>query len=200
MFPCPAPGTLVLRREHLRSRLLGCTVTELCKGPAQIGDRTRHLTGILVDDRRPGLQALPAVKDEDPFFFVDVPLPRTVRRAEQPENSFFSLTSSVTIGGRLACRADTRLQPAMAVHSNTSATAHAYFADASVETRLKTCKHSRRHDLRESHRLPFPWTSQAPSCRSWSSRHKKNAAQVKEKARRRGGATQLSVFSHHASH
>jgi hypothetical protein len=33
-----------------------------------------------------------------------------------------------------------------------------------------------------------------------SSRHKKNAEQVKEKARRRGGATQLSVFSHHASH
>ncbi len=115
-----------------------------------------------------------------------------------PENSFFSLTLSVTIGGRLACLADTRLQPATAVHSNTSATAHAYFAEASVGTRQKTCKHGRRRELRELHRLLFPWTSRAPSCRSCLPATRKMPFKGKRKAGRRGGATQLSVFSHHA--
>jgi hypothetical protein len=66
-------------------------VAELREGPAQIGDRSRRLTGVLVDDRRPGLHALAAMRNEDPLVLMDVPGRKQRVAAEQPREQLLFL-------------------------------------------------------------------------------------------------------------
>jgi len=112
----------VLGSQHL---LLWRAVSELRVCPTQIGDRHRHLTRILGHDCGPRKERVPAVEDDHIFILVGIAGVKQALPPNNPENNLFSLTLSVTNGGRLACWADTRWQPAMGVHSKISATEQA---------------------------------------------------------------------------
>ena len=66
-------------------------MAELREVHAQIGDRFRRLTGVLVDDRRPGTQALAAMRNADPLVLMDVPGRKQRVAAEQPREQLLFL-------------------------------------------------------------------------------------------------------------
>jgi hypothetical protein len=150
-------------------------VAELGEGPTELRDGPRHTAGVLIHNGGPGLEAVATMQNEDLLVFVVSPDENSASPPNSPENNFFSLTLSVTIGGRLACFADTRVQLATAVHSNTSATAHAYIATASVGMKEKTASGPNAISFESC--IAHPLVRLRCAILSiLSSRHKKNAA------------------------